>query len=270
MKVYDGLSRAAYRALAEASTTLGLPLTGHVPEAVGLDGVLDAGQRSIEHVEQIMYATVGHRPDTSRIPEIAARVAGTLTWVTPTLAAQRMLSLSRTPAYNERLRRPEMRFMDPGLMGWWRSLAAPDDAAESSPDSPRRQRAEAFYGFQRDLAFALHEAGVPLLVGTDTPNPLLVPGYSIHLELAALAGAGIPAPAVLRAATRGAAEFTGDDATWGVVRPGAVADLLLLTTDPREDLSTLEEPLGVMVRGRWLDRSALDRILEEAEPKRGD
>jgi imidazolonepropionase-like amidohydrolase len=270
MKVYDGLSRAAYRALAEASTTLGLPLTGHLPEAVGLDGVLDAGQRSIEHVEQIMYATVGHRPDTSRIPEIAARVAGTLTWVTPTLAAQRMLSLSRTPAYNERLRRPEMRFMDPGLMGWWRSLAAPDDAAESSPDSPRRQRAQAFYGFQCDLAFALHEAGVPLLVGTDTPNPLLVPGYSIHLELAALAGAGIPAPAVLRAATRGAAEFTGDDATWGVVRPGAVADLLLLTTDPREDLSTLEEPLGVMVRGRWLDRSALDRILEEAEPKRGD
>lgn len=265
LKVYDGLSKAAYLALAEASATLGLPLSGHIPEEVGLDGVLEVGQASIEHTEQLMYATVGHRPDPSRISEIVARVAATDTWVTPTLAAMRMLSLGRTPAYNERLRRPEMRFMDPGLMGWWRSLAAPEDAVEAGADDPRRRRAEAFYGFQRDLALALYEAGVPLLVGTDTPNPLLVPGYSIHLELAALAEAGIPITDLLRAATAGAARFTGDEAERGVVRVGAAADLVLLDADPREDLAALHNPVGVMVKGQWLDRATLERMLEEAE-----
>jgi len=264
LKVYDGLSRPAYLALAEASETLGLPLTGHVPQSVGLEGVLEAGQASIEHTEQIMYATVGHRPDPSRIPEIAARIAATGTWVTPTLAAQRMLSLNRTPAYNERLERPEVRYVDPGLRGWWASLAAPADAAEPDPDDPRRRRAEAFYGFQRDLALALHEAGVPLLVGTDTPNPLLVPGYSIHLELQALTEAGIPAIEVLRAATVGAPQFAGSDADRGVVRVGADADLLLLNADPRERLETLEAPVGVMVGGSWFDQEALEKVLAES------
>lgn len=264
LKVYDALSRPAYLALAEASSTLGLPLTGHIPRAVGLDGILEAGQKNIEHVEQIMYATVGHSPDPSRIPEIAERIAGTGAWVTPTLAAQRILSLIRgTPAYRERLQRPEMRFMDAGLMGWWQSLAGPEGAAEPGPDDPRRRRAEAFYGFQRDLVVALYEAGVPLLVGTDTPNPLLVPGYSIHLELAALVEAGIPVMEVLRAATSGAAQFTGHEEVRGIVRPGAVADLLLLDANPLDDLGTLERPLGVMVEGRWFDREALDRMVEE-------
>lgn len=263
LKVYDGLSESAYRALAEASATLGLPLTGHVPAEVGLETVLSAGQKSIEHAEQIMYATVGHRPDTTRIPEIVARIQGTGTWVTPTLASQRMLSLRRTSAYAERLERPEVRFVDPELVAWWESFAPANDAADPPPDDPRPRRARAFYGFLRDLTRALYEADVPLLVGTDTPNPLLVPGYSIHLELVALVEAGIPTAEVLRAATTGAARFTGAEGRRGVVRTGAAADLLLLEADPRERLETLETPVGVMAAGRWLNRQALGRMLDD-------
>lgn len=258
LKVYDGLSAEAYAALAEASNTLGLPLTGHIPAAVGLDGVLASGQRSVEHAEQIMYATVGHRPDPSRVPEIVAKLAGTGVRVAPTLASQQMLALARTPAYDDRLDRPEMRFVDPGIMGWWASLGAPEGATPREPDDPRRRRAEAFYGFLRDLTLALYEAGVPLLVGTDTPNPLLVPGYSIHLELAALVDAGISRFDVLRAATDGAARFAGAEGEWGVIRVGAAADLLLLAGNPLDDLSVLEAPVGVMVAGRWLDGGRLD------------
>jgi imidazolonepropionase-like amidohydrolase len=97
----------------------------------------------------------------------------------------------------------------------------------------------------------------------DTPNPLLVPGYSIHLELQVLAEAGIPVIEVLRAATVGAAQFSGAAGGRGVVRDGAVADLLLLDDDPRDRLGTLEAPIGVMVGGRWFDREALERMLAE-------
>jgi hypothetical protein len=261
LKIYDGLSRASYDAFVEASATLDIPLVGHIPRDVGLDGVLAAGQLSIEHVEQITYATVGHDFDTSRIPAIAAKIAASGAWVVPTLAAQRMLSIARTPAYNRRLEAPEVRFVDPEIRGWWASLKAPDGAADPRPDDPRRQRSEAFYGFQRDLTAALFEAGVPLLVGTDTPNPLLVPGFSTHLELAILVDAGIPPIDVLRAATRNAARFVGQDGEWGVVRAGAAADLLLVDGDPLENLYVLKHPAGVMVAGRWFDREALESML---------
>lgn len=261
LKIYDGLSRASYDAFVEASRTLNLPLVGHIPRDVGLDGVLAAGQLSIEHVEQIMYATVGHEPDMSRIPAIANKIAASDAWVVPTLAAQWMLSTARTPAYNARLDRPETRFVDPDIVGWWASLKAPDGVAEPSPEDPRRRRAAAFYGFQRDLARALFDAGIPLLVGTDTPNPLLVPGFSVHLELAALVDAGIPPIDVLRAATRNAARFVGEDDEWGVVRPGTLANLLLVEGDPLENLDALTEPVGVMVAGQWLDRAALKAML---------
>jgi hypothetical protein len=261
LKIYDGLGRAAYDAFVKASGTLDIPLVGHIPRDVGLDGVLGAGQASIEHVEQITYATVGHDFDTSRIPEIASRIAASEAWVVPTLASQRMLSIAGTPAYNRRLEAPEVRFVDPEIRGWWASLKAPDGAAESGPDDPRRRRAEAFYGFQRDLTAALFDAGVTLLVGTDTPNPLLVTGFSLHLELSALVDAGIPPIDVLRTATRNAARFVGQEGQWGVVRPGAAADLVLVDGDPLADIGVLQQPAGVMIGGQWLDRAALESML---------
>lgn len=262
LKVYDGLGAPAYAALVEEAGDLGLPLVGHIPEDVGLEGVLAAGQRSLEHVEQIAYATVGHAPDPRRIPEIAARIADGDAWVVPTLAAQRILTRARTSEYNERLSAPETAYVDPGILEWWASLAAPAGAPDPPPDDPRRRRSEAFYDFQRDLVGALHRAGVRLLVGTDTPNPLLVPGFSIHLELAAMVDAGIPPMDVLRAATRDAARFVGEEGRWGVVAAGAAADLVLVDRNPLDGLDALRTPIGVMVRGTWLDREALDRMLE--------
>lgn len=263
IKVYDGLSAAAYDAFVEAAATVEVPLTGHVPMSVGLDYVLDAGQISIEHVEQIMYATVGHRPDTTKIPEIVERIRASGIAVTPTLAAMRMLGMQQTSAYAERLQRPEMRYLGEELLGWWRSLAPAEGATDFRPDDHRNRSREAFYGFLSRLTLALYEAGVPLLVGTDTPNPLLVPGYSIHLEIAALVEAGIPIADVLRAATAGAATFVGDEDEWGALRKGAAADLLLLDANPLNELSTLERPWGVMAAGHWMDRAKLNRMLEK-------
>jgi imidazolonepropionase-like amidohydrolase len=262
LKAYDGLSAPAYEALAEASSATGIPLVGHVPEAVGLDGVLAVGQRSLEHVEQIAYATVGHAPDPARIRGIAERIAGSEAWVVPTLAAQRILTRSRTSYYDALLAAPETAFVDPGILEWWRSLAAPAGAPDPPADDPRRRRSEAFYDFQRELVGALHAAGVPLLVGTDTPNPLLVPGFSIHLELAALVDAGISPIDAIRMATRDAARFAGEEGRWGVVAPGAAANLVLVDANPLDSLAALRAPAGVMVRGTWLDREALDRLLE--------
>ena len=64
-------------------------------------------------------------------------------------------------------------------------------------------------------------------------------------------------------ATADAAKFLREEGEWGVVAAGARADLVLLDADPREDLSTLRRPAGVMMNGHWYDAASLDADLAE-------
>jgi imidazolonepropionase-like amidohydrolase len=84
------------------------------------------------------------------------------------------------------------------------------------------------------LAFVgrLHAGGVRLTVGTDTPTPWIVPGASVHQEMALLGDAGLAPLAVLRAATTDAARALGQDSRLGRVAAGYRADLVVLTRDP--------------------------------------
>jgi imidazolonepropionase-like amidohydrolase len=63
---------------------------------------------------------------------------------------------------------------------------------------------------------------------TDTPNPLVVPGFSLIEELENFVAAGITPDEALVAATREAARFVGELREWGTIEPGRRADLVLL------------------------------------------
>jgi hypothetical protein len=89
------------------------------------------------------------------------------------------------------------------------------------------------------------------MAGTDTPNPYVVPGPSLHQELGLLVAAGLTPLEALRAATLTPAEFLGD-AHDGRIVTGAHADLVLLDADPLVDIHAVDKIAGVMVRGRWL------------------
>lgn len=117
--------------------------------------------------------------------------------------------------------------------------------------------------FTRKLVLALHHEGVPLMAGTDVYGlPILVPGRSLHQELRNLELAGIPRLDVLRSATVEPARFLGKEREFGAVAPGMRADLLLVAGDPLADLSVLERPDGVMVRGTWLPAEKLRKMLD--------
>ena len=111
------------------------------------------------------------------------------------------------------------------------------------------------------LVAALAEAGVPLLTGTDAPFSAALPGVSLHEELRLLIGSGLSPYATLHAATASAARCLGHDREFGIVRPGARADLLVLENDPLFDLATLAHPRDVILRGRWLASEQLKRIV---------
>ena len=106
------------------------------------------------------------------------------------------------------------------------------------------------------------DAGQRVLLGTDTANPFLIPGFSIHGELGHLVEAGLTPYEALRSGTHNAAEFLGGLDEFGAVAEGLRADLILLDANPLADVRHVQRRVGVMVRGRWYVEAELQERLE--------
>src|SRR5262249_50376451 len=116
--------------------------------------------------------------------------------------------------------------------------------------------------FNQKLAGALHRNGVPLMAGTDAMGLLVAPGSSLHRELQLLSASGLSPYEVMRSATVVPATFLGKTKEFGTIGVGQRADLVVVASNPLENLETLKRPISVMVRGRWLPREKLDELLK--------
>jgi hypothetical protein len=95
----------------------------------------------------------------------------------------------------------------------------------------------------------MRDAGVRLVVGTDTPTPWIVPGESVHREMELLVEAGLTPAEVLRMATMNAADALGQGRELGRIAPGMRADLLVLSADPIRDVRALRAIEWLIARG---------------------
>jgi len=116
---------------------------------------------------------------------------------------------------------------------------------------------------------ALHEGGVPILMGTDAPQIFSVPGFSLHREAVRMTDAGMTPYEVLRSGTANVGRYFEDKEPFGLVAAGHRADLILLRENPLEDVAHVSELDGVMLRGRWLDRAAIDARLVDIAAEYG-
>ena len=105
----------------------------------------------------------------------------------------------------------------------------------------------------QQTALALHEAGVPILAGSDAPNPGTAYGASLHRELELLVGAGLEPAVALAAATSAPARVFGLDDR-GRIAPGLRADLLLVEGEPATDVTLTRAIVGVWKAGQPVDR----------------
>jgi imidazolonepropionase-like amidohydrolase len=121
----------------------------------------------------------------------------------------------------------------------------------------------AHYRVIEEIVRQFHAAGVGLLVGTDAMNTGVVPGTSAHDELEDLVAAGLTPYQALRAATVNAARFLATPGDSGTVAVGQKADLVLLVANPLDQIGNSRRIAGVMVRGRWLPRTAIAKMLRE-------
>lgn len=105
-----------------------------------------------------------------------------------------------------------------------------------------------------------HQRGVTVALGTDTPFPHLVPGMSVHDELAMYTDAGIPAVDALRSATAVNAHVLGIDDRTGTIRPGLRADLVAVRGNPLERIEDIENVHCTVREGRRFEPSGLMEV----------
>ena len=116
------------------------------------------------------------------------------------------------------------------------------------------------------LVGTLHDAGVPILAGTDSFDGFVLPGDSLHREIELLVAAGLDAMDAIGAATEATTRILGLQGR-GTIEAGQRADIVLLEADPAADVANLRRIHAVIKGGRHYSRQALDRLLEDAAAK---
>jgi imidazolonepropionase-like amidohydrolase len=273
VKVHPGPTRAEYDAAVAAAVASGITLAGHVPAEVGVRRALEAKQATIDHLDGYLEALVpeaqraaggffglnlADAADRSLIPELVAATLAAGVWNVPTQTLIDNVP-APSPTVDQLLARPELAYVSPQTREQWANAKR---NVTSAPGYDA-DRARALVSVRRELIKALHDANAGLLLGSDAPQIFNVPGFSLHRELVAIVAAGLTPYEALRTGTANSAVFFDATDEFGTIREGLAADLMLVASNPLADVTALAEPDGVMVRGRWLDRAALDAGLAE-------
>jgi len=112
------------------------------------------------------------------------------------------------------------------------------------------------------IACEYHRDGVSIRGGTDAGGPpFMIPGFDLHIELAALVDAGFAPLEAVQSVTLDAEQFPACADDFGTVANGKAADLLLLDANPVEDIQNTQKMRAVAIQGKYLDRAALDAVL---------
>ena len=282
VKVYSRLGKDAYLGILAAARKYGLRVVGHVPEAVGLDGVLAAGgQESIEHLNgYLMAVQEDHSPalgkpevgansrvalahvDDAKLADIVRRTKAAGVWNCVTLVFfERFAALDDRDAL---LRLPAVKYVSPEQLADWDPKK---DFRMQGMTTKDFATVRALVAFDERVTRALRDAGARLLLGTDTSNPFVIAGFAVHEELALLVDAGLTPFEALRAGTTDAAEFLHTEREFGRVAPGLRADLILVDGNPLADVHNAARASGVVLRGQWLPavklEAALDRLAKD-------
>jgi imidazolonepropionase-like amidohydrolase len=265
VKLHGVLSREAYARLNAVARREGIRVVGHAPRNLGVAAMFEERQYAVAHTEEFLYDQNNSSRDRdlpqveARIPELARSMAETRTWLMPNLTAFKIIGLMAQDL-DAVLARPEMRFMPRTVRQGWGPATNPYTARfgkESYPGILAR------YQLLQKLVAAFRGEGVRLLIGTDAMNTGVVPGFSTHDELGELVAAGLTPFEALRAATANAAEFLAITDQRGVVAVGQNADLVLLDANPLENIANSRRIAGVILRGQWLSRSDIARMLDQ-------
>ncbi len=284
LKIYEMVTPEVFKALVDAAEARGLPVAGHVPLSllardVGprvqslehlrnfeLDCAADASSLLLERRRILAEPLEGsaaslrsrlHR--LQRLPAVAAYDAERCREMIQSMASTiqvptlRLNALELQPPFFRSDWDATLDILPDTIAGPWREMTELRRTTPSTADTT-------FAAWSLFLVGQLHEAGVPLGAGTDTPIGYAVPGYSLHSELELLVRAGLSPMEALRAATLRPAEFFGMTDQMGTIEEGRLADLVLLAANPLENITNTRTVRAVVSKGELLTREELEAL----------
>ena len=275
IKLYWDITPELMAAAIEEAHTLGLKVAGHVRETswtqaarLGIDALLHSGAEGptwelVPERHRVQLRALPYPEFYVRWIElleldgelmsslIAALVENDVT-VDPTLVVAESLYFGDDPKVLERL---EPHRAPAAIVSQW----GPDWERRNpfvftNPVGVLRELTSAKNVFPIALQIVqrLHEGGVRLATGSDVGMPWITPGVSLHRELELLVQAGIHEGAVIVMATRHGAEGLGLDDHLGTIEAGKLADLVVLSADPLQDIRNTRSIAAVYKAGKLL------------------
>lgn len=235
------LDRATIAALVAAAHQRGKLAVVHVSTQRDAEMALEVGADGLVHI-------FTDRAPEARLAELARKgkafVTPTLTVVESTTGTASGKSIATDPQLSPYLTQEEV-----------------DNLSRSFPDRGKLKLANALAAVRQ-----LRDAGVPILAGTDAPNPGTAHGASLHRELELLVQAGLSPVQALAAATSAPAKaFRLADR--GRIAPGLRADLVLVQGDPTQSIAATRAILHVWKQGAEVPRVKVERTASGAAPK---
>jgi len=265
IKIYSSMDPEWVKPIANEVHQNGMRLSGHIPSYMTAEQAVKDGFDEIQHINMLFLNFLAGPEDDTRTPvrfTLVAEKAGDMDLDAPSVEAfiallkEKGIVVDPTVTIFDSMFRHRSGELNPAYAM----------IAEHMPPSVRRgmlagrldinESNAARYARSADalleMIAKLHQAGVPLVAGTDA-----MPGFTLHRELELYHRAGISNADVLKIATLDSARVTGAADRAGSITEGKQADFVLLAGNPLEDITAIRKPVAVFKGDRWYDPAQL-------------
>lgn len=277
------ITRTVYDAAIDEASKQNIRVIGHVDRQVGLMRAFEAKQQ-IEHLDGYFEAMIPESAklpgstsgvfvwqakawesldvlDESKIPELAKKTVEANPFACPTLTFLKS-SFGIGSSDAEVQSRAGYKFYPPKIR---EELDEPRHRFWQNP--PSAERRAKYVDYRNKITKAIYDAGGKILAGSDSPDWLLLYGFTIHTEMKNLTATGLSNYAALEAATKNPAMFFGTLEQTGTIEKGKKADLVLLEANPLDNISNTEKRVGVMLKGKYYTQIELNKWLDTIATK---
>ena len=288
LKAYEMLTENQFLALMRIAKKNNLNVTGHIPLSMTLFSAIDSGLNGIEHLRNFALSIASNSDelfrerlqllknpddlpgsdlrslihskqrmraldsiDYNKFEEAAILLASRNVWQTPTLFLYRNSSqkIFKDPSFINELNKLPTQIKEK----WIKEISDTDTIVDKN--SLR------YSNWLEEASGKLHKKNVPFMAGTDTPIGYLIPGRSLHIELEVMVENGFSNLEAIRAATLNPATFFGLENKVGRIKNGYKADLVILNSNPLENIRNTQDISMVIKNGYLLSRKSLDSLM---------
>jgi hypothetical protein len=264
IKTYYGITENVFAAVIKQAIVSDMDIIAHPSQKVPYAYHFNPQIKSIEHVEEIVQQPLNYNLlDTLKLKEVINDFGKSKhSAFSPTLTVYN--NIYQMLIDDDILESEQLEFMNPLIKKVDSKAQFKRWYTAKLRDSSIVQTIKKQHDFHLKIINKLHEADVTFICGTDAGIGVTIPGFSIHQELNFYKEAGLSNYEVLKTATINASKTHSIMNEMGTVEVGKIANLLLLDNNPLSDLSALQDPTTVFIKGRKLNRKTLDSYEKKA------